>query len=373
MNYREDYFFDLVKKQLAGASNGQEDAYIQEMIQQYPEAREIYEDLQAMHGDRNFLLSDEEKEQSYQTLLKGIGEKEKKRRRGYAMAAVVFSLVVVVSAMLFLNKDEKVARVDPAEGAVVLQLANGERVALPHGMSDRIDIWAATLEEDSLSLNFRAASGSQANNTLFVPAGETYKVVLEDSTVVHLNSMTKITFPFLFSEKREIAIEGEAFIEVRRNEGRPFIVRTSGGSIQVLGTSFNVNTYDSGAVRVALIQGAVRLTSVQEEKVIKPGELAVLQSDQGISVWPFDAADVLSWRNGIYSFDEQPLEKIISVMERWFAVKVECDPNLREKRYTGVLDRHHGPEFFLNNLKSVEGNIEYDIKGDTIRIGIHRR
>ncbi len=82
--------------------------------------------------------------------------------------------------------------------------------------------------------------------------------------------LQKLEFPFSFTEgSREITIFGEAYIKVAKNPSKPFIVHLPGSTVQVLGTEFNVNTYDSGIVKVSLVEGMVNFKGTGIEVRLK--------------------------------------------------------------------------------------------------------
>lgn len=81
--------------------------------------------------------------------------------------------------------------------------------------------------------------------SISVPYGGTYTVELCDGTKVYLNSGTTLEFPSRFNgEVRGVSLKGEAYFEVTRNESKPFVVEVDEMKVKVLGTSFNVKSYD---------------------------------------------------------------------------------------------------------------------------------
>ena len=83
-------------------------------------------------------------------------------------------------------------------------------------------------------------------------------------------------------DQREIYVEGEVFLDVRRNEKAPFIVRTKDFQVQVLGTSFNISAYSSEKTSsVVLVEGSVNIKSHNQQQVkLAPGQLVNIHSDQ---------------------------------------------------------------------------------------------
>ena len=90
--------------------------------------------------------------------------------------------------------------------------------------------------------------------------GQISEVVLPDGTKVRLNAQSSITYSenFLQSSNREVKLTGEAFFDVTEHASHPFIVKTKSINIVVLGTSFNLKSYDDDAtIETTLIKGRV--------------------------------------------------------------------------------------------------------------------
>src|SRR5690606_7064334 len=115
---------------------------------------------------------------------------------------------------------------------------------------------------------------------------------------------SRLQFPFRFNgQSREISLlSGEAYIKVAANASKPFIIHTPESTVQVLGTEFNINAYDPGVVKLALVKGAVRVRAGADNLVVKPGMEAVYTPEKGLYTQPFDAREVLGWRTGKHFF-----------------------------------------------------------------------
>jgi len=257
---------------------------------------------------------------------------------------------------------------------IALQLANGQVINLS-GTTDSILLKDARLNNAGKTLSYtlvnadKEPGGSASLNRLTVPIGKDYKITLSDGTEVWLNSATSLQFPFRFTGKtREINISGEAYLKVARNTKQPFLVHTQNGTIQVLGTSFNINDYDPGVLKVALVEGAVRVKAGEKELVVKPGKEAVYTVNKGIQVQAFDEEDVLAWRSGKYYFYDATLEEIISVLPRWYGIQVVIDnPSLSRERFTGMMDRNKPVQKFLDALSQTM-KIRYTLDKDILHM-----
>lgn len=248
---------------------------------------------------------------------------------------------------------------------VQLSLPDGRKITLDSS-TRLITSNQVSLKNSHNTLSF-AGGNTHANTsqaTLFIPVGRFHKMELSDGTKVMLNATTKITFPLQFNETREIWIDGEAFLDVAAVADHPFIVHTPKNTIEVLGTSFNVNTYDNKE-RVSLVNGKVKIITSQKSIVLNPGE-EFTSTDNNIGVRMFDQQLTLSWRNGVYLFDTT-LSEIAKVIPHWYGMNVVADDKLQSKRFFGGIDRDQPITTFLEQL-TMTTKLKYVIKGEIIYI-----
>ena len=154
-------------------------------------------------------------------------------------------------------------------------------------------------------------SVADIENTLYVPAGQRVKLTLQDGTEVWLNSQTKLTYPALFSGKeRRVTVEGEAFFDVAKNPEKPFIVSSQGVEMKVLGTKFNVHSYPGKeTIQTSLLEGGLKVYFPHAESkgvILKPDEQVTIKGNQ-MKIGSLPHADYFLWRDGIYSFINEPL------------------------------------------------------------------
>lgn len=191
---------------------------------------------------------------------------------------------------------------DPNEKPVQLKLAGGNTIDL--STTDKtVHIGTTELQnQDNQLLLTSAGSLPEGTNTLTVPAGKSYKMVFADSSEIWINSLTTIHFPFRFKDNnRDITVNGEAYLKISRNAVQPFIVRFPGGRVEVLGTGFNVNAYDSNRIRISLVEGRVKVTAGQRNVLLKPGQQAIYLRKTGtLTVSSFEEQEELGWRNRVF-------------------------------------------------------------------------
>jgi Fe2+-dicitrate sensor, membrane component len=261
----------------------------------------------------------------------------------------------------------------PVAKTVALQLANGQRLNLS-AATDKIVLADARLQNAGKALSYTLKEEENntaltAMNSLQVPIGKDYRITLSDGTVVGMNAATTLQFPFKFSgSTREICIQGEAYLEVAKDARRPFVVHTQHGTVQVLGTAFNINDYDPAAMKLSLVNGAVCFKTKDKDVALKPGQQVVYDDQQHIRLQAFDEQEVLSWRQGKYYFYDASLQEILEVLPRWYGVQVMIDrPGLGEERFTGMMDRNKPLEAFLQALATTM-KINYYVHKDILHL-----
>ena len=162
------------------------------------------------------------------------------------------------------------------------------------------------------------------------------EVPLPDGSIVLLNGDSRITYLDNFDENtREVNLEGEAFFSVTK-DGRPFIVETKNAKTIVLGTKFNVRSFEEktevfvkeGKVRVKQnnsTDGSVELTRGQFSTVVK-NEPPALPKE----IDPY----ILSWINGKIEFNKTSLTEIVDELQRFYSTKISIENNDDLKNYT---------------------------------------
>ncbi len=150
-------------------------------------------------------------------------------------------------------------------------------------------------------------------NEIIIPRGRQYRITLEDGTAVLMNSESSLRFPNRFTNSREIELKGQAFFDVTK-DGRPFRVTCPTGTVTVLGTSFDIRSYEGESTLVTLVKGKVKFAYASAEVTLKPGE-QVCQSEEGLKVYVVDTHRFTAWKDGLIYFDDN-LESVMRNIER---------------------------------------------------------
>ncbi len=126
--------------------------------------------------------------------------------------------------------------------------------------------------------------------------------------MAELNFHAGISFFFQW-RYQEIKITGEALLKIAKNKEQPFIVHLPGSSVLVTGTEFNVNTFDPGTVKVALIEGSVMMTGGKHKMALQPGRQGVYENEKELYDQPFNQRNTLGWTKGLHYFEKVKQKK----------------------------------------------------------------
>lgn len=226
---------------------------------------------------------------------------------------------------------------------VTLSLANGNRIDLSVAdgqLSERSGIVNSISGRQLVYPANTPHSQTTEYNRLNIPRRAEYHLILSDGTRVWINSQSQLDYPVAFGKTREIYLQGEAYFEVAHDEKRPFVVRTNGAAIKVLGTEFNVNTHNTKGVQTVLVQGRVEIDSKGNQPIVlKPGELAEVNAGQ-VKIKAVNIRKYTAWRYGEFYFEEISLEEIMKELADWYDVQVVfTDPAMKRRTFGGVLKR----------------------------------
>jgi transmembrane sensor len=218
---------------------------------------------------------------------------------------------------------------------------------------------------------------------LSTPRGGQYQAVLPDGTKVWLNAASSIKFPSKFTgATREVEVTGEAYLEVAKNTKQPFFVHTNKETIQVLGTSFNVNAYeDEEAEKTTLINGSIVVSSFRRsdegatEKspntqrflanarndgagvILKPNQQSIIKENK-IQIQTINSDEAIAWKNGIFNFNKLPLREVLRQLARWYDVEVVYQKGVPDIMFVGEMER----DLTLNQVLNVLSKMEVHFK-----------
>lgn len=192
-------------------------------------------------------------------------------------------------------------------------------------------------------------------NKLTIPRGGEYQLILSDGTRIWMNAESSLHYPITFvGHTREVTLEGEAYFEVAHDKQHPFMVHTSSGAVEVLGTSFNVSAYPGAPGCATLVTGSVAVSTKTSDALLSPGRQALWESDGRIEIRKVDTSLATSWMTGTYVFQNMPLRDIAAQLSRWYDVDIRFrSASLEDIRFTGGIVRSEELAFAVNIISEV--------------------
>jgi ferric-dicitrate binding protein FerR (iron transport regulator) len=311
----------------------------------------------------------------------------------YAAAACI--LVVSAAAFYLIKAPEKTteqavlkkaavkSNIVQGRNAAILTLADGTVITLDSAKvgnlanQDNVAVFKTNdgqIAFDATRMSSQQKRSDQLNYySLSTPRGGQYFVKLPDGTKVWLNAASSIKFLSEFSAKeRLVELSGEAYFEVEKDNKRPFIVKTALQEVQVLGTSFNINSYsDEPHTTTTLLNGSIRvaLPGNNAGTLLKPGQQARLANtgDNVINVATVDPQQFVDWKDGYFKFSRDSIQSIMRKIARWYDVDVVYSGNVTKEGFVGTIKRSEDISEVLQTLK-LTGIINFKIEGKTITV-----
>jgi len=204
--------------------------------------------------------------------------------------------------------------------------------------------------------------------TLSTPAAGQFEVILSDGTKAWLNALSSITYPATFTgHERQIQLTGEVYLEVAKNAQKPFVIHTAQQRIEVLGTSFNVNTYnDNGYTYTTLVNGSLRVTDTKtrHQVLLSPGQQAIVNGKDAIEVSTNGIEDSYAWKDGLYVLHEETLSQYALKIERWYDVEVDMGP-YGNRRFSAIIPRDAKLSEVLQAIE-LKSNVKFTREGRRI-------
>lgn len=262
---------------------------------------------------------------------------------------------------------QKIQDVPAGKSGAILTLADGKTISLDSLQPGLIAEHGSniTLKEGELSYEHWQQPGNTASmlyNTMQTPRGRQFQLTLPDGTKVWLNAMSSIRFPVAFtSNTREVTITGEAYLEVAKDARKQFIVHSNGLRTEVLGTSFNVNAYDDEeAIRITLLEGKVNIHDGGNSFLLAPG-MQALKNMSGLKTLKVDTDQAISWKNGVFNFNQSSLPSAMRQIARWYDVEILYEKNIPNIIFAGKIQRSLSLQQILKGLE--DDQVHFRIEG----------
>ena len=304
----------------------------------------------------------------------------RRRKRLTRVYRVAVSVVIIFGvAIAFLLREEattvvpvvKVEEITPGRSMAKLTVASGDVYHLDS--LHQVDLITSLAENNGKEVVFIDRQLEEGEreikyNKVEIPRGGEYQIVLGDGTRVYLNAQTELRFPesFASSEQRLVYLSGEAYFEVTKNPSKPFVVQCKDYAVKVLGTSFNVNSYEGDETsKTTLATGKVEIDMDGKQTILNPGQQAIIKNGE-VNVKEVDVEVYTTWMFDNFRFQSESIQEIMTKLSRWYAIDVfYMNESVRNYHFTGYLPRYAKIADVLE-LLSLTTNIKFDVEGKTV-------
>lgn len=316
-----------------------------------------------------------------------INTKKPSKKKDYILGAILksASVLALLIGAIYIFKDNIInSSASPivSEDVITLQLNDGTvEIISEDGTAKVVDSEGNVLgAQQGSQLIYKNKGNSQEElifNTLTVPYGKRFNIVLSDGTQVILNSGTSLKYPvqFLKGGNRQVFLNGEAFFTVAKDKLHPFIVNADGLNVRVLGTKFNLSSYpEDQFVNTTLVEGSVSVYESNSQydsvnsSLLKPGYKAEWnKQNRQISIGETDIDLNTDWINGRIVLRHIPFKNIVKKLERHYNVEItNNNKGLGEELFTASFDIETIDQVFSTFNETYE--IDYDIHDGQIII-----
>jgi len=365
-----------------------------------PEERRLVEQWYAqLVATGEWQWSDEERIQLQQAMKKSLLEKinsqgrEKVRRTVFLRPVywwVAASLLLVLGAGAYfftysgnggahhnsvanLPQQERFKNdISPANQRVILTLSDGSTQVMDSIAQGTVTLQGSTrVIKQAGSIAYLGDRASRVvYNTLTTEKGRTFHLQLADGTGVWLDALSSVRFPTAFPrDERIVEVTGQAYFEVAKDIHRPFKVRCGNQVVEVLGTHFNINSYDRMDLQTTLVEGSVKVAAKNAVPFIlnKPGQQTKGDHAGMLKlVEAVDVEEVMAWKEGRFQFNGSSVEQIMDQISRWYNLDVVYKDKINE---TFVADiRRDVPVSKLLALLEMTKQIRFVIEGNKITV-----
>lgn len=242
-------------------------------------------------------------------------------------------------------------------------------------------LWYTNRQDNQLPEAIEMAAIEQVYHT---QKGEKKTFTLLDGTIVTLNSDSKLQIDAGFGKSnRQVFLEGEAYLDVKKDADKPFVLHTNEFDIRVLGTSFNVKSYpDELSSEALLIEGVIELKSKGKNEnsiIVKPNQKVTiyknelpLASKKAINTLPNAKPDLkeiaiqdvinntgdevldIVWKENKLAISDQDFNELKGVLERWYDVNIILiGDHIGDFRFTGTF-REENIDQVLKALQKIK-------------------
>lgn len=397
----------LIKSCQQGKCSATEKAELYELMKDPSIEKKILSLWHQLYEDKTFNVSAEESNRLYDRILsrpevdaviQDTSEgfiKKLIRPRWRKIAAIAAVLAVFLSAYLVVFRTSSKHEVMLSEVAdartEVMPGSNKARIVFEDGsyqeLGDNHDFANVgegsffTVDEKNGGVSYLESSNMGRRtaevHTLITPKGGEYAIQLADGTKVWVNANSTLKYPVSFNgaSVREVELEGEAYFDVAKSKANdkhiPFVVKSKGQAVEVLGTEFNINTFRD-KVTTTLIEGSVKVSfdgvPTGQSNVLATNDQSIYdRQSKKVNIAQIDPYYVTAWKSGDFAFDNAPLENVMEDIARWYDVSIDYKSEVSDIRFSGKVSRFENIETLLQTIEWT-GSVKLKLNGRRITV-----
>ena len=376
----------IIAKKIKGNLSEAEQEYLDLWINESEEKESLfYRLLDFGVGEDIFSISQLDHDAQWQKVLEKSNKKRLKTNKAIPLKhllkyAAIFIGVIGLVYGYWQTLPPHQGAVD-TENFITLELENGELKTLSTESPKIITNTQGTIvgEQKGNRLDYSNQIKTQklVYNTLTVPNGRRFSVILSDSTTVHLNAGSSLKYPvkFIKDRNRQVFLTGEGYFDVTKDRKHPFVVTSGTLDVRVLGTKFNVTAYpEDREINTILVEGSVSLYSSENDNdnekanKLEPGYKATWDRFyEKMEVEQVDTDIYTGWIDGKLVIKEMAFKNIVPKLERHYKVRIDNTYEaLNKEIFTATFDIETIGEVL--KIFAEETPFEYELKKDRITI-----
>ncbi len=381
-----DHIYDLIIQSFQESLTSSDKEILDNWITEAPENNKAFQDMYTIWLSGNMINISKGKDNAWNKVYLAH-KKSKIISLNWKWVSVAASIIVILSVLGGVRINQRIQNerwnklnaLAKVSNDVKLVTQSGKEIILSDTIAKNIQIEGDELENENNMLTYKVAESKKVNtepayHELIVPKGRIYTLALSDGSIITLNSESSIKFPTSFTANtRDVWVNGEVYFQVAHDKSKPFIVHSKDFDTQVLGTQFNVRSYDNENLStVTLVKGSVQLISPENRtKMLTPGYQFSLLENQDFSeseIKKVSTYNVTAWRDGIMFFDNMKLEDFLICLSRWYDFDYAfTDEALKTKLYTGGIKKTDDLKKIFSLIEKVN-DVEFSIKNNQILI-----
>jgi len=363
----------LISKSICGTISNEEHILLENWLQKSPKNKILFKEL-SNEIRLSQKLNDYQKINVQNAKQKVLNKYHSKKsfifnKKWFKYAAFFIGFIGLSYFALHINTIEPSLVIN--ENDITLELESGDiKIMSKEGKIKIVDNKGVLQSEqngDRLNYSNKNNINKLAYNTLNIPNGKKFELVLSDGTEIYLNSGSSIKYPvkFIKGQSRKVFLEGEAFFKVTPNKFDSFIVNSNNLNTKVYGTSFNITSYsEENNTKVVLVEGKVGVykndLQIKENSYLKPSQMATIGAeDTDIVITNVDTYLYTAWMENTIIFKSEEFQNLFKRLERHFNVQITNNyTGLNQEKFNGIF-KEKDIDYILNVLKN---NIAFDYK-----------